>query len=315
MNLYQSLYFMSLAGGTAGLFAWGLALLLSSTLLASQGSWVSDLVAASVIGLFIGCLTVAFSDKWSGQRIVPRYVMTGGLIGLVAGVLGGLAMIPLASALADSQPFLARLLSWMLVGGFIGAGLGLRWVMANKMRVIHACLGGLVGGAIGGALFHAMGSLVPDLTQAIGFVVIGVGICFGITLAPILLRDGILRFVSSGDARAQAKFGRAGKEWELQQGDSCLLGSQSADFSNTTFAVGTHVFIPDAAIAPKHALLFGKDGQFYVARHPEINNQAGLARFVLRVRGKTVIASQALQDGDDILVGRTAIKFVSKKGN
>jgi MFS family permease len=312
MSLYQTLYYMSLAGGTAGLFAWGLAALAAATVLASQEAWTTDLVASSTLGLFIGMLTIAFSDRWSGNRVLPRYVLAGGLIGLIAGVLGGFAMMPVTRVLGTTQPFVARVLSWMLVGALVGIGLGLRWVAANRMRVVHAFIGGLVGGLMGGALFHALGSRVPDLTQALGFVLIGVGICFGITLAPILLRDGILKFVSSGDGRAQAKFGRSGKEWELQQGDSYVVGSEALDFSKTAYSVGVQVFLPDAAVAPKHAILFGKEGRFYVARHPEVNNQAGLARFVLRVRGKTVTTSQELKNGDDVLVGRTALKFVTK---
>lgn len=312
MSLYQTLYFMSLAGGFAGLLSWGLTALLSATLLSSRPA-LADLSAAAILGLMIGLLTVAFSDKWSGNRVVARYVVAGGGIGLVAGLLGGLAMIPITQNLGETLPFLARLLSWTLTGSLIGLGLGLRWVMANKMRVVHACLGGLLGGAIGGSLFHVLGSRIPDLTQALGFVLVGVGICFGVTLAPILLRDGILKFVSSGDARAQAKFGRSGKEWEIRQGDTLLVGSQSLDLNKTAFAVGVQVFIPDAAIAPRHAILFGKDGRFYIARHPDINNPQGLARYVLRVRGRTVTTSQELRAGDDILVGRTAIKFLTKK--
>lgn len=312
MSLYQTLYFMSLAGGFAGLLSWGLTALLSATLLSTRPA-MADLAAAALLGLMIGLLTVAFSDRWSGNRVVARYVLAGGLIGLVAGILGGLAMMPITENLGETLPFLARLLSWTLVGSLIGLGLGLRWVMANKMRVVHACLGGLVGGAIGGSLFHVLGSRIPDLTQALGFVLVGVGICFGVTLAPILLRDGVLKFVSSGDARAQAKFGRSGKEWEIRQGDTLLIGSQSLDLNKTAFAVGVQVFIPDAAIAPRHAILFGKDGRFYIARHPDINNPQGLARYVLRVRGRTVTTSQELRAGDDILVGRTAIKFLTKK--
>lgn len=304
---------MALAGGMAGLFSWALTAIVSATLLSNREAWTADLAAASLLGLFIGALTVAYSDKWSGNRVSPRFVLAGAFIGLVAGILSGVAMMPITKSLGGTQPFLARLLCWMLAGGIIGLGLGLRWVMANKMRVAHACVGGLVGGAVGGALFHALGSRVPDLTQALGFVLIGVGICFGVTLAPILLRDGLLKFISSGDGRAQAKFGRSGKEWEIQQGDTYLVGSETTDLAKTSYAVGVQVFIPDAAIAPKHAMIFGQEGRFYVARHQDINNQAGLARYVLRVRGKTVTTSHELRDGDDILVGRTAIKFMTKR--
>jgi hypothetical protein len=80
----------------------------------------------------------------------------------------------------------------------------------------------------------------------------------------------------------------------------------------TKYRPDIEIFIPDAAIASCHAILFGKDGRFYVARHPEAGGQAGLARYVLRVRGKTVTNSQELFNADDVLIGRTALKFVTR---
>ena len=40
-----------------------------------------------------------------------------------------------------------------------------------------------------------------------------------------------------------------------------------------------------------------------------------MARYVLRVRGRTVESTMELRDNDDILVGRTALKFITKKKN
>jgi pSer/pThr/pTyr-binding forkhead associated (FHA) protein len=170
-----------------------------------------------------------------------------------------------------------------------------------------------MGGALGGSVFAGLGGRVPDLSHAVGFILVGVGICFGVTLAPILLRDGILQFVSSGDARAQMKFGKNKKEWELQQGDSYIIGSRGQDLSQTRYRPDIEIFVPDAAIAPYHAILFGKDGRFYLARHPEAGGQPGLAKYVVRVRGKTVVTSQELSNADDILVGRTALKFMARR--
>jgi hypothetical protein len=313
MSLYQTLYYMSLVGGMAGLFSWAVTTVIAAALPTQRDIWVSDLVAAFILGGFIGGLTVAFSDRWSGNRVMPRWIISGTLIGMMAGLIGGLIQIPITNNLASQAPVLTRLIAWMLAGSFIGLGLGLRWVHVNRLRVVHAYAGGLIGGALGGSVFAGLGSSIPDLSQALGFVFIGVGICFGITLAPILLRDGVLQFVSSGDARAQSKFGRTHKEWELQQGDSYTIGSQSQDFSKTRYRPDVEIFIPDTAIAPRHAILFEKDGRFYVTRHQETAGQAGLARFVTRVRGKTVTGSQELRDSDDIQIGRTALKFVTKK--
>ncbi len=313
MSLYQTLYYMTLVGGMAGLFSWGITALVAAALPNQQEVWVSDLIAAAILGGFIGGLTVGFSDRWSGNRVMPRWIVSGTLIGILAGVIAGLIQIPITNNLGSAFPVLNRLIAWMLAGSLIGLGLGMRWVAVNRLRVVHCYAGGLIGGALGGLIFEGLGSSIPDLSQALGYIFIGVGICFGVTLAPILLRDGLIQFVSSGDARAQSKFGRTHKEWELQQGDSYTIGSQSQDFSKTRYRPDVEIFIPDAAIAPRHAILFEKDGRFFLARHQDTVGQAALARFVTRVRGKSVIGSQELRDNDDLQIGRTALRFATKK--
>lgn len=313
MGLYQTLYYMSLVGGMAGLFAWALAALVSAALFNQPQTWVSDLVAATILGGFIGGLTSGFSDRWSGNRVMPRWIVSGVLLGILAGAAAGAIQIPITANLAPQAPGMTRLIAWMLAGSVIGLGLGLRWIQLNRARVAHATAGGLIGGALGGFIFAIVGRGMPDLPQALGFMLVGIGICFGVTLAPILLHDGLLQFVSSGDPRAQMKFGRAKKEWEVQQGNYYVVGSQSQELSKTRFRPETGIFIPDAAVAAHHAALFAKDGRFYVARHPETGGQAGLARYVLRVRGKTITTTQELQNNDDILIGRTALRFVAKK--
>lgn len=313
MGLYQTLYFMSLVGGVAGLFSWAATGLIAAALTNQTEIWTSDLIAATILGGSIGGLTVAFSDRWSGNRIVPRWIISGVLLGLAAGAIAGTVQIPITKHLAAQAPMLNRLIVWMLVGSFIGFALGLRWVHLNRARVAHAYIGGLAGGALGGMIFAGLGSRVPDLSQAVGFVFVGVGICFGVTLAPILLRDGVLQFISSGDARAQMKFGRSKKEWELHQGDSYVIGSRNQSTNQTRYRPEVEIFVPDATIAAHHAVLFGKEGKFYLARHPDAGGQAGLARYVVRVRGKTVTSSFELRDTDDILIGRTALKFATKR--
>jgi MFS family permease len=312
MSLYQTLYFMSLVGGMSGLFSWAILRLAVALLTSQQGSWVSDIIATSVLGAFIGGLTVAFSDRYSGNRVTPRWVVSGSLIGLLAGAIAELIQIPITNRLATSAPLATRLIAWMIAGSFIGLGLGLRWVHVNKMRAAHAYVGGLIGGLLGGVIFTGLGGMA-DFSQALGYVVLGVGICFGVTLAPILLRDGVLQFISSGDSTAQMKLGNKKKEWELQQGDSYTVGSTNQNRNLTRYRPEIEIFIPDAAIAPRHAILFGKEGRFYLARHPDVGGQAGLARYVMRVRGKTVTNSQELFNSDDILIGRTALRFVTRR--
>jgi hypothetical protein len=311
MSLYQTLYFMSLAGGIAGLVSWAL-VALASILLVNQPIWISDLLSATVLGALIGGITVAFSDKWSGNRVLPRWVASGAIVGTVAGLFAWLIQIPITNSLGGQLPGLTRLIAWMLVGSFIGLGIGLRWVAVNRARVAHAFAGGLIGGVLGGIAFEGLGSSIPDLSQALGFVILGLSICLGVTLAPILLRDGVLQFVSSGDARAQSKFGRKHKEWQIQEGDTYVVGSEDQENTRSRYRSETNIFIPDAAIATRHAILVGKGGRYFLARHPSSSDPASLARYQLRVRGKTVATSLELRDADDILIGRTALKFVTR---
>ncbi len=313
MALYQTVYFMSLVGGFAGLIAWAISALLSGVLSGQTHEWLSDFVASAVLGALIGGLTIAFGDKWSGTRIQPRWVLSGSLIGLLAGAVAGLAQIPIKTNLGPSFPTGARVIAWVLAGSCIGIGLGLRWVSVNPLRVVHAFLGGLIGGALGGMIFAGLGSEIPDVSQALGFVFVGVGICFGVALAPVLLRNGILQFVSSGDARAQYKFGRKQKQWELQDGDSYVVGRGAQDVAKTAYRPAVQVFIPDATLAPRHAIVYARGGKFHIARHPETAGEPGVARYVVQVRGRTVTKSQELRHMDDILIGRTALRFEALK--
>ena len=313
MSLYQTLYYMSLVGGMAGLFSWATVSLILAVVRSSGPVWIPDLIAAAVLGGFIGGLTVAFTDRWSGGVAMPRWIISGALIGMVAGAIAGLVQIPITDALGTTAEVLTRVLAWMLAGSLIGLGVGLRWIGVNRMRAVHAFAGGLLGGALGGLVFALLGSAVPDLSPALSFVLTGVGICFGITLAPILLRDGAVRFISSGDPRAQSKFGHSMKEWEIADGDSYVIGSEAQNLSHTSYRPEVQIFIPDAAIAARHATLFAKERRFYIARHPDTGGQAGIARYVLRVRNRSVESTHELRDNDDILIGRTALKFVTKK--
>src|SRR5947209_3474412 len=101
MSLDQSLYFMSLVGGTAGLFAWALATLISFLIGIQETAWLSDLISAVVLGGLIGGLTVGFSDRWSGNRVLGRWIVSGVLIGMSAGLFAGLIQIPITNRLAE----------------------------------------------------------------------------------------------------------------------------------------------------------------------------------------------------------------------
>ena len=310
MTINQTLYFMSLAGGAAGLLAWASQALV--VLLVPPGSLASvpTIIAAALMGAFIGGFTVACDEKWAGSRVQARWVAMGAAIGLVTGLLSGALHLPLREALPAALP-LGTVLGWMASGGLIGTGLGARWMSVNRARVGHGLIGGMCGGFLGGVMFATLSQWIPDVSQASAFVLTGAGISFGISFAPVLLRDGILRFVNSGDQRAISKLKT--KEWPIQDGDSYVLGSQSADFSKSTYGREIDIYLPDASVAPRHARIYGKDGRFFVTRHPDAMSEAGLRRFVLKAHNRSITSPCELHDQTLVIVGRTTLMFVAKK--
>jgi MFS family permease len=305
---------MCLLGGTAGLLSWALSATIAAMWPPTALIWISDVVASTIFGLLVGILVAIFGGRWQGERSTAAWAITVGLVAAAAGFAAGLLQIPIAQNLAAATPFAARVVAWLVTGSLVGLAVGLPWAGANRLRAPYALTGGLLGGTLGGLLFAGLGSRVPDLVQASSFMLMGSAVCLGIALAPVVIRYGALLFVSSGDARAQNKLGRPKREWELKQGHSYVLGNEGEHSPRGLGVRSNEIFIPDAAMAPQHAVVFGRKGRFYIARHPQAGDQAGLARYVLRVRGQTVLRRTELRDADDILLGRTALRFVSRTG-
>jgi MFS family permease len=310
MNIYQTLYFMSLVGATAGLLAWASQALLVLLVPAGSPAWPAAVMAAALLGAFIGGFTVAFDDKWAGNRMQARWVAMGTVIGFIAGMLSGALHLPLRSALPGALP-LGTVLGWMMSGALIGAGLGARWFSVNRARLAHGMIGGMCGGFLGGMIFGTLSQWLPGFSQAVAFVLTGAGISFGIAFAPVLLRDGVLRFVNSGDPRASSKLGK--KEWPIQEGDSYVLGSQSADLSKSTYGREVDIYLPDASVAPRHARIYGREGRFYVTRHPDVMSEVGLRRFLLKAQNRSITSPFELRDQTLIVLGRTTLMFIAKQ--
>ena len=314
MSVKQTIYFMALVGAMAGLGCWAL-----------QG-WIGDVttlttkpitvVTTAIMGALVGGFTVGFSDHWSSERVVVRWVVVGVALGAFAGMLGGLLYLPILTMMqADPSSvfaWLGRPLTWLLAGGLIGLATGLRWAGVNRLRSVHALLGGIVGGGLGGLIFAFLGSR-DETFQALAYMISGVGITLGVTLAPVLLRDGVLFFISSADPRAQNKYGSPHQEWIIQEGDRFVVGSQGSERNMTIYARAVDVYIPDALIAKRHAVLFAKGKRFYLQQHPENVGPQGQPVSTLQVNGANVTGTRELHNGDEIVMGQTLLKFLSKK--
>jgi hypothetical protein len=301
MSLYQTWYFMSLVGGIAGLGAWCITDVLQYLL--TFPAVVPDLVPGLLLGGFLGGMAAGFDEHWSGKRVSAGAVLKGAGLGVLAGVVASLFAIPMRNALLRPYPAVYRILTWMTAAALIGLALGAR--LPDRSRIGHPVTGGLVGGLAGGILFTAAGSSFPDVTNALCFTLTGMGISSGLMLTPTVAREAVLLFVRSGDARAQSKLGRSRKTWPLQEGRNYVIGSGEPAAGPREVVVG----IPDAAVAARHALIYSRDGRYFIARHEENRAPAAVARYPLKVGGRTITSARRLEHLDDITIGKTALKF------
>jgi hypothetical protein len=314
MNLKQTAYFMALVGASAGLVCWLVQTWLGSFVLSGQRE--VTLVTALLMGALIGGLTVAFADRWTADRVVGTWVVAGAVLGGVAGLAGGgVYQLMIAAGVMEPGSLVADVLGlpllWMITGGLIGFVTGLRWFGVNRLRAIHALLGGLVGGALGGVLFRFLGT--DPFFNALAYMLSGLGVTLGVTLAPMLLRDGVLFFVSSADPRAQNKYGSPPQEWVVQDGDRFVLGSQGSSAGMTMYTRPVDIYIPDAMVAKRHAVLFASNRRFFIQQHAENAGPQGQPLATLQVNRTNVAGTRELHNGDEIVVGQTLLRFTSRR--
>ncbi len=313
MSVYRGLYFATLAGACGGVAAWATALLISVALHATQLFWLPDAVQLLCFGLTVGVAIYLQLDRAQLGKLRWSSVGFGLLFGGLGAVVAAALAIALQRSVAPSSPILFRLAVWTICFSLISFALGLRWAKSNRPRVLHTYVGGLVGGLLGGLFFVFFAPHLTAGTSLCGLILAGAGTSFGAGIAPVLIKDGVMRFISSGDARAQNKLGKVGKLWELDAQESYVVGSAMTSQGGGVFQQGADIWLPDSSIAPRHAVLFSKEGRYFIARHPDASGQEGIAKYVLRIKGKTVLSSQELHPADDLLIGRTALRFESRR--
>jgi MFS family permease len=311
VNLKQTVYFMTLVGAVAGLVCWVLVAFLSDIIDVPQ-RWMVVAIYASLMGALISGLTVAFADKWTSDKIVPNWVAVGALLGLMAGLLTGVLNLVAGARLEAATSAKTQTIAvWVIAGGLIGLAAGMRWASVNALRAFHSLIGGLFGGGLGGLVFAQLGS--QPFAQAFAYMLIGSGITLGVTLAPVLLSDGVLQFISSGDPRAQNKYGSPRQEWVVQDGDHLVIGSQGAGMTATVYTQDVHIYIPDAMVGPKHAVLFAKNKRFYLQLHQDNAGPLGQPLEPLQLGNDNVTGTREVRDGDEIIVGQTLLRFSTRR--
>jgi hypothetical protein len=313
MSIYRGLYFSTLAGALGGLLASLCTVLLAIPMADKPLVWLPDTIALLCFGSIVGILIYTHFDRVLLGKVRASSIGFGLLFGGLSAIAASALAYGLRAGIALTSPTLYRVTVWAFCFSLIGLGLGLRWVNSNRGRVLHTYVGSLAGGILGGLVFVLF---TPHLSAGIsmcGLMLAGAGTGFGSGIAPVLVREGVIRFISSGDARAQNKLGKNKTLWDLDTDESYVIGSAPTAQDNNRFQQGADVCIPDSAIAPRHAVVFQKSGRYFIARHPDAAGPEGIAKYVLRIKGKTVVTSQELHPADDLLIGRTALRFESRK--
>jgi hypothetical protein len=313
MSIYRGLYFSTLVGALSGLLASLGTTLLSIPLAEKGASWLPDIITMMFFGPLLGILLYLHFDRVLLGKVRSASIGFGFLLGLLSAAAASGLAIGLRAGIATTSPVLYRITVWAFCFSLIGAGVGLRWYKSNRGRVLHVYAGSLAGGLLGGFVFVVFAPHVPWGISMCSLMLAGAGTGFGSGIAPVLVREGIVRFISSGDARAQNKLGKNNTLWNLNTDESYVIGSAPTAQDNNRFQQGADLCIPDSSVASRHAVLFHKNGRYFIARHPDASGPEGIARYVLRIKGKTVVSSQELHPGDDLLIGRTALRFESRK--
>lgn len=242
-------------------------------------------------------------------RTFARAAWCGG-IGLISGLLGGLASFvvanivygfiqqitpgtgdPTSSGPAFVFQMFQRGLAWTIAGTTMGLGQGFA-LKSSKLK-LNGFIGGMVGGLVGGLLFDPIGLVFSnkelmqgaELSRAVGFTIIGgvVGAMIGLT--ELLTRDAWLK-VTQGPLR--------GKEFSFNR-TPIRLGSSP---KNEIY------LFKDTKIDPVHAEINKLRDTYEIA-----DNSSSTGTFV---NGQGV-RRHRLVDGDLIRIGDSEFSYFSKE--
>jgi hypothetical protein len=308
--LYSSYFYLSLAGASGALVAWGLIEpFFDDKKLGDEFQLVGLLLfptVAAFVGLFLGAVEGTMCRNPS-RALISAVVglgvgFGGGLVALIAAEIIFLIMSvvafqfwknPQPNAMPTGFAFLILMMgrgaAWAVAA--IPAGIGQGIALREHKVILNGLLGGVLGGLLGGLLFDPIYLLFTRedgkaiLSRAIGFMVIGVSVGFFVGLveqwtktAWLLMKAGAL----------------AGKQFILYRNPTVLGSSPKADI----------YLFKDEAIEPRHALIHNRGGRFEIedCDTPDGTYVNGLP-----------IKKHILQSGDQVVLGKTVLEFSLKE--
>jgi len=251
-----------------------------------------------IFGLVLGGLLMAWDSLLAGvPRKAARDGLTGMLVGAVAGFIGGYIaqwiysemLKNILEDLSNVDPddlknkfLLARTVGWAVMGGLMGAGLGIR---GGSKKILNGLVGGVVGGAIGGAIFQLVGNSETFdngfLLRLAGLSATGLGIGLGVGLVEQLRRETWVE-IAGGPM--------AGKEFILYNPITRIGRDHRCDL----------VLVKDPAVSAFH-VTFQRDGSGIVWASPENGSP-------MTVNGVASPATR-LRDGDLLGIGASSLRY------
>lgn len=308
--IYANWFYLAITGAIGGLVAWMMLEPFFDDNEIAEEVGVAALLMFPVVAGFVG-LFVGAAEGLMCRNLLRTLI--SGSVGLGIGFGGGLiALIPAGMVfgfmtqiavafMRDQQPgemptgfallilMIGRAAAWGIVA--IPAGIGQGIALREKKVVINGLVGGVLGGMVGGLLFDPISLILTSsdgqatYSRAVGFMTIGlfVGLFIGLVegwtkTAWLLMRKGPL----------------AGKQFILYK-DTTILGSSPK--------AGIYLF-KDDAIEPRHCVIFNRGGRFEIEDQttPDGTYVNGIP-----------ITKHILQNGDQIVLGKTVLEFTLKE--
>lgn len=251
------------------------------------------------LGLFIGAFLgisegIAEGTASRFRRAALTFLVTGGIGGFIGLYFGQIVFSRLGGrvdvgelGLADFFPqLLARGLSWMLIGVFLGLALGVPNLSLRRMW--NGAVGGALGGFLAGAIFQLMGYTgVFRGTQGrlVGFIILGAVVGFFINLIAEALKKVWVKVLVGRNE---------GREHEIDTQIAYIGRDELADIP---------VFL-DPAVPKRMASLRLNGGRYSL--FPESD------RLPVTVNGQPLTPGQVLRDGDAIQFGRVTLGYYEK---
>jgi hypothetical protein len=287
MSKSLQIYYNAIFGALGGLLGWWV----MGSLALNSNIWLYAAAVGAGLGLAIGGM-VAAADGAMIKR-VPLRAVRDGILGALAGAVAGLVGLVLAQGLWAllAGGFVARALTWMLLGLLIG--LGDLLVNRRPQRATYAAIGGLLGGLLGGLIYEGIvqffrnqsGEVLP-LTSGLGLVIVGACIGGLIPLARQVLSRGELRVIS---------------------GEQAGLVREVTDTAGIGRYDGNDLYLPDAGIAWRHAVVRNTGTGFELDVLPESQHEVFVGNISVPPGSR-----QPLQSGDRIQVGEALIEFIGR---